>query len=560
MDYTEYYGQSKTLEDAKKLLENIPSESLINYISGINLNLYLREDNDDANQFQIAMAGGIVNKIGKKAVDKFNKEYQKLLNAKHNPILFWNYSNLRYYDLIFENYNTLPCRELTSTELQNFFDAYLIINETANKKSKTDTEEIEKAFKNNELENILITNYIYQKDYSSSLEYANQVVRGIYLFKYLENDPIFGPVMSEYYASKNVSGYMEMFRNLMLLFAESKINEPHRIQILNLDGYINCGIASEKYLDSLSINKFNSSYKIDDSFNTLRNGFLYKIDNKRYYLLNINFLLDHFYKSQVFAVNRFLNSKKITSEFLGIKGKDFSDKIYFPEIMSICFPHYLKYFGKTCKNSTDSELCDGYLRDGNNLILIEFKDVLLNGAIKNAVDEASLFKEFHIKFVENQKGKPKGIKQLKASIADISTNGVSFDQELTFNNLNIYPVIVYTDLAFGADGLNKMYRAKFQDLISTLNISNLVVNDVTFINLNFFEQWQDHLADQTINIFELLKNFSLHTKHKDYELTTFEIFSRFYINSHYTIKSAHPKLFSKFQEDIINSTPLSKRK
>jgi len=50
----EYYGFSKTLEDAKNLIRNIPSETLINYISGINLNLYLLENDDDSTVLQMA--------------------------------------------------------------------------------------------------------------------------------------------------------------------------------------------------------------------------------------------------------------------------------------------------------------------------------------------------------------------------------------------------------------------------------------------------------------------------------------------------------------------------
>lgn len=560
LDYSEYYGLSKTIEDAKNLIKDIPSESLINYISGINSNLYLRENDDDSTTLQIGLIKNIIEPLGESTEKKFIEVYQKQIQGGHTPIIFWNYTNLKFYDLIFQNFNALPCREMTPPEIQNFFDAYLILNDIANKKITIDKTDIDNALKDNALENVIITNFIYQKDYVSSLDYNNQVVRGVYFFKYLENDPKFGPAMNDYYATKNVSGYLEMFRNLMLLVAESGIHNAHRIQIVNLAAFINCGIATEQYLDTLCINNSIANYKPDDSFTNLRNEFLYKIDGQRYYLLNINFLYDHFYKSQVFAVSNFLRKEKITSDFLSIKGKDFTDKIYFPEIIKNCFPDYTNYFGDDCKNSHKEELCDGYVRDGNKLILIEFKDVLLNAKIKNTADEVALFREFHTKFVENQTGSPKGIRQLQAAIKDIESNGVIFDTELPNEKLTIYPIIVYTDLSFGADGLNKIYRKKFNDLIEPIQLTNFEVSELTFINLSFFEQRQDYFADGSDKIFELLENFHDHVKQENYELTSFEIFSKFYTREHYTLEVNQPKIYLKFQKEIVNSTPVSKRK
>lgn len=559
IDYSEYYGFSKTIEDAKNLIKNIPSESLINYISGINLNLYLRENDHDSSKIQYDLIKSIVSRAGKAVERKFDKVYQKSLDEGHSPIIFWNYTNLKFYDLIFQNFNKLECRDMTPYEIQIFFDAYLILNDIANKKNTTDKTDIDNAVKENRLENILITNYIYQKDYSSSLDYANQVVRGVYFFRYLENDPKFGTVMTKYYSSKKVSGYTEMFRNLMLLVAGSGINELKRVQILKLADYITCGIATEQYLDTLCINNSISNYKIDESFTSIRNGFLYKIDGQKYYILNINFLYDHFYKSQVFTISNFLKKEGITSEFLSIKGKDFTDKIYFPAIINNCFPQYITYFGNQCKNSNNDELCDAYIRHENNVILIEFKDVLLNATVKNAVDEVGLFKEFNTKFVENQTGAPKGIRQLLAAIRDIDDHGVNFDTDPSDQKLNIYPVIVYTDLSFGADGLNKMYREKFINLNTRQN-SNVIVKDLTFINLNFFEQRQDYFADEHDNFLELLDEFSKHIKIKDNEMTPFEVFSRSYTKDNYTLEVSQPRIYLKFADEILHSTPVSKRK
>ena len=43
LDYKTYYGVDKTLDDAVELIRDIPSATLINYVSGFNANLYLSD-------------------------------------------------------------------------------------------------------------------------------------------------------------------------------------------------------------------------------------------------------------------------------------------------------------------------------------------------------------------------------------------------------------------------------------------------------------------------------------------------------------------------------------
>lgn len=553
LDYGEYYGETKTIEDAKQLIKDIPSEALINYIAGINCNLYLKENDAETQELQEVLAKHLLHHIGVHAERKYIEVIKKQMEARHAPIIFWNYTNLQFYNLIFENFNNLPSRKLNPSEMQNFFDAYLILNDIANKRINIDKEEFDKAIAENTFESMVMTNFIYQKDYASTVDYANQVTRGVLLFRYLERDSVFGLVINDYYKEKNASGHLEMFRNLMTVFVEIGIGTDRRKQVADLSGLAKEGFTTPEYLDTVCINTAIPTYKADQSFTTLRNKFLYKIAANRYYILDVNFMIDHFYKAQVFAVNNFLKEKGITKEFLSIKGKDFSDAIYFPTVMNTCFPGYTKYFGDQCKNSKNEELCDGYIRNGNKLMLIEFKDVLLNASVKNAADKVKLFNEFRTKFVENQKGSPKGMSQLKAAIADIDEKLVSFDPGLSLEDLVIYPVIVYTDLSFGADGLNEYYRGKFNEMIADSNLKDISVQNLTFINLNFFEFSQDYFAKGITDVFVYLENYQEHVKDENFKLAPFEVFSRSYNNDYYPEQLGQPESYLTVQKEIIES-------
>jgi hypothetical protein len=210
------------------------------------------------------------------------------------------------------------------------------------------------------------------------------------------------------------------------------------------------------------------------------------------------------------------------------------------------------YFGKTVKNSKSEELCDIYIRQKNNIALIEFKDVLLSADVKNSADTQKVFNEFDKKFWENQAGKPKGVRQLLNAIVDIENNGVKVE---TFDSLEkeLYPIVLYTDNSFGLEGLNKIYKQKMQKELMTQNVKTLTVHEVTFINLNYFEVMQDYFTPNLINLFTIIREYHTYTKNEDYSKVSFEVFSRHYMNEHVTTQLEGSSFFKEILPEIIKA-------
>jgi hypothetical protein len=555
LDYKEYYGFEKSLADAVDLIKDIPSVTLLNYIAGFSVNLYLHENTEHTGKIQFMLVNSLLGKCDQDIQKKWVSEVKKQADKGYAPIMFWNYSNLLVYGLIFNTFNNKPSRDLTSEEAKRVFDAYLIVNGIANNKTQIEPEAIKKAYEEAKIEEVMMPGFIYQKDYASSIDFSNQVTRGITFFSYLENDPKYKTHVYEYYASKKVRGYLRMFKNLMVLFSEINLGKDldRRNQLANLQEYFDGSEVDLEYIETLCINSEIPTYKEDESFGLLRNKFLYKLNKFQFLILDVNFLLDQFYKAQIFSFNAFLKSKGIKGDFLSEKGKNFTETIYLPLVLDTCFPHYVKYYGDNCVNSNKEELCDAYLREENKLCLIEFKDVLLNASIKNSADKEKLFAEFDKKFVANQTGKPKGITQLLNAIQDIDTNSISFDSSVTNKSIEIYPVIVYTDLSFGIEGVNRIFRERFMDLISKLNLQNVIVKDIIFINLNFFEIREDYFANKLLNLFKMFDGYQEHVKTENYSLTPFEVFSRFYMNMYIPEELGSNSSFQKLLRNIVTA-------
>jgi hypothetical protein len=555
LEYKEYYGIEKTIEDAEELIRDIPSVTLMNYLSGFGVNLYLYDNDENTGKIQFMLVSNLLDKCDTAVQQKWGLEVKKQAEKGFAPIMFWNYSNLLFYGLIFKTFNNHSSRDLTSDEAKKVFDAYLIINGIANSKIQIEEDNIKKANEADKIEDVTMPSFIYQKDYASSIDFSNQVTRGIAFFKYLENDPKYKDLVLEYYKSKNVTGYLRLFKNLMVLFTEINVGNDlvKRNQLANLQDYFSENEVDLAYIETLCVNSEIVNYIEDESFGTLRNKFLYKLNKFQFFILNINFLLDQFYKAQIFSFNAFLKTKGIKGDFLSEKGKNFTENIYLPLILDTCFPHYVRFYGDACVNSNKEELCDAYLRESNKICLIEFKDVLLNASVKNSADKDKLFAEFDKKFVANQTNKPKGITQLVNAIKDIETNSVSFDNSVSKDGLEIYPVIVYTDLSFGIEGVNKKFKEKFIIEIQKLNLKKVVVKDVTFINLNFFEIREDYFAKKLLNPFQMLDNYHEHTLNPDYMLTPFEVFSRFFMNVYVPEELGVSSSYLKHQHNIVTA-------
>ncbi len=337
LDYKEYYGLDKTIEDAEELIRDIPSVTLLNYLSGFGVNLYLYDNTEHTGKIQFMLVNCLLSKCNSSVQQKWAAEVKKQAEKGFAPIMFWNYSNLLFYGLIFKTFNNHSSRDLTGDEAKKVFDAYLIINGIANSKIQIETKIIKKAEEEEKIEEITMPNFIYQRDYISSTDFSNQVTRGITFFKYLENDQKYKTLVKEYYETKNVSGYLRMFKNLMVLFSEINIGKDldKRNQLVNLQEYYVSEEVDLAYIETLCINSEIATYLVDESFGILRSKFLYKINQYEFLILDVNFLLDQFYKAQIFSFNAFLKLKGIKVDFLSEKG----EKIYGKHLLTFGFKH-----------------------------------------------------------------------------------------------------------------------------------------------------------------------------------------------------------------------------
>ena len=319
--------------------------------------------------------------------DYYVKKVQELGNENRLPIFFYRYTNYKFYDLIFKSFNNKNCRELATNEKLIFFHAYLIINSLVNNEIDFNSSDFKEATESGEYDPLIITNFMYQRDFDTNMEVRNQLMKGVCLFDFLDKHPIYSSYMADYYSQKNANHHLQIFKTVLCsaVLTNFTNDEPKkRVQVITIDpDMASENIINLKILDLLCINDYIKDYENSGGLKRLWTKPLYKINNLQYYVLDVNFLINQLYKSQSFEFSSFVRKNYGDENSPSIKCKEFSEEIYLKALVKRCFPHYKWFMGKDVKINNHEELCDVYIRNMNKVALIEFKDVSLNDKPKS---------------------------------------------------------------------------------------------------------------------------------------------------------------------------------
>ena len=191
--------------------------------------------------------------------------------------------------------------------------------------------------------------------------------------------------------------------------------------------------------------------------------------------MNPSFLIDKFYEGLIFdawgAVEKRKGKEPIADDikdFTVLKsmlGRPFSEEHLFYVLMDKCFTSSSQIKKKGSELTGVEAPPDYYLREGRNIFFFECKDLLINNDIRYSTDLTKIKKEILDKICKDGASNRKGVAQLLYTIDKyINENSLSnFDRLYTVGD-NIYPVIVTTNNAYDAYGVNLLVLTKFIEI------------------------------------------------------------------------------------------------
>lgn len=338
----------------------------------------------------------------------------------------------------------------------------------------------------------------------------NQIIKFLMLFLFLETNEIGKQLIErfcKYYGFTKWQEYILAVFPIVLPWVEQQKAGAVDIVLEKND----------RYDDNLQfLNKFAlSDYaEIDDKdYIKLREKPLIQLDETTFRAIHPIFVADKIYKGQFFLLKK-LNDEvpPLTGNFRQWFTTNFSEGYCFAELVRYAFPGAdAVFFDHELQDKGVVGPPDGYIRCGNDLYLLENKDILIGAAIKESYDIEALLKEIKKKLLL-EGTRPVGIGQLVTNIRKLMDGTNNFDEGFSATDTNIYPLIALHDPMFDAPGLNKILNDLMQKELTKLKDDGLNtdrVKPLTLVNIDTLIQLAPSLADGWVNLKELLDHFAI---------------------------------------------------
>lgn len=304
-------------------------------------------------------------------------------------------------------------------------------------------------------------------------DFRPQLYKAYQFFTFSENDATFKNYLSCFEQDKRVKNWADYVVLLFNIYSHSikKCILPH--------GNDN----EQRFLSQYEINVEDDALRtIWDEGNIgmryLRDHFLYRMNDGNYLLLDVNLLIDKIYQGLKFEFFKTIqthslpNAKgkqyKNLADFNSTLGNTFSERHLLYALMkkiynggnAICFT------GDELKQAEINGEPDFYLRIENTLFLIEFKDLLFPDELRYSNSVNNIKVGILDRLCKDDGINPrKGGGQLLFTINEILNQGLFDKIDRGGKNVKqIFPIIVTTDRAFSAMGVNSVVIKEFNNI------------------------------------------------------------------------------------------------
>lgn len=278
--------------------------------------------------------------------------------------------------------------------------------------------------------------------------------------------------------------------------------------------YTNNGVLKPGIKESEQINKLFTPLAINDAiiknYLDLKSHPVYYFKGT-YYVINWNYLINQIFIGVFMSLKERLKGCNIQ----GIKN-DCGTIIEHTLFKDVLVTSFSKSWQRFAFDDEGKGIPDAMFRIGNNLFILELKDNLMSEKIIESSDYTCIENYINNIFIQSEKGKKKGIKQLDAYIKTYVNNGYEA-LGFTYNKkLNIYPVIVYTDYKYRLNGLNHYLSIRFNEISTPTEDSvKRRIRPLTVIGLDSLFNLQFKFQKKEINLANIITQYHRYVKNKE---------------------------------------------
>ncbi|MFT4155485.1 hypothetical protein [Parafilimonas sp.] len=364
----------------------------------------------------------------------------------------------------------------------DLFKIYLLLNESFTSLHLRSENYINETYPAIKLSLLLLTMGFSASDlinYNYSREFFCQSVKAMFLFDYLENEPLMQTHKDYFLKKYGIVSTTEYYQRVFPFIQQIVTKEKKGFIEINIEKNSEYE-THKKIFGNLSVQQYAKEDDVD--FRVVRGKPLVKIDEDTYRITHPLFFTDRLYKSLYFEfskINEEIDEKNRIKEFRSFYTTNFSEKFLFYKVIKYCLKNrYIQYSGEDIQNSYELKGApDYYIRNGKQIFLIENKDIFINASIK----ENPLFEKLEIELKKKfliENGKGVGINQIIKNIEKVLGQINVFDKAYNPNHVIIYPILVVHDIVYDCPGLNQLFNLWFQSELNLLEQKNLYIKNV----------------------------------------------------------------------------------
>lgn len=438
-----------------------------------------------------------------------NKIYDKLVES--GQIIINTLTALQLLEYSFDHLNEEETQEKKQAEV-NVFKAILFQNEEnldAQKKAFSSTEQV-----NDEIKfaaRALTQSFGYSDliNFNKHEIFVTQLIKSIYLFEFLESHPKTQDLINEYLSTFKCQDWKEYLKRILPVAMPYVQNDKEESNDIVFKHDSDC-----EFIENLAI-KDDDILK-DFDFRKIRSKPLYNIEDKKYRIIYGLFAIELLHKGVFFKlseINKNLDkNKKVKGDFRGFYCDEFSEKYLLYNIIENIYRNkYFKLNGTQIKKQIKDSEPDYYIRNGNNIFLIESKDVLFSAKVKHLYDfsiyESMLKEKFY--YDENNNDN-KAVLQLITNIKRLLKNQFPVDKKYKPQTIKIYPILIIHNSQQNISGINVLINYWFQNELTKLErneIDTKRVKPIAIIDIDSLIFHQDAFKNRKIKLEKVLDDY-----------------------------------------------------
>ena len=274
-------------------------------------------------------------------------------------------------------------------------------------------------------------------------------------------------------------------------------------------------------MNAMSINH---DCQADDSLNDLRSRPVYRLSKEKYAILFSKFFIDKMFQGMLFdmastlaAIGTFNDEVTAYKSLKQQVGERFSEQYLLYRTLENTLSRRMpvRKCGEALHKVLKSGEPDYYARRNNRVFIFEFKDVRLDAQTKSSCDYDTIRQKLYTSFVENEDGKPKGVKQLANVIEKKLPEILSrVDDIAPDGGLKIYPLLVYTDGSFDIEGINYYLNSEFKKSLGGFD-DRFHVKDLVMVNINLLMKLENLFVDGKIELDKVVNEYLAYKNSKE---------------------------------------------